>query len=284
MDVEQITEPLADHGEGPTWDAKQRAVHWVDMLAGDVLSLGRSGHVTRRHVGDVAAAIRPRRNGGLVIGIERGFAVLDADGARLRVVAEAWQDPSVRMNDGTCDPQGRFYCGSTAYDVAKGRGQLYRLDPDGTVHVVLEGVTVSNGLAWSPDGTTVFYVDSPTQRIDAFDFDPDTATFANRRAVVHIPAETGGPDGMTVDAEGYLWVALWDGGAVRRYAPDGRLDTVLELPVRRVTACAFGGPNLDELYVTTSRYQLPEGAQRQAGALFRARPGVRGLPVAEYAG
>jgi sugar lactone lactonase YvrE len=283
--AEQVTEVCTHHGEGPVWDADAGLLRWVDMLAGDVLSLSPGdGTISRLRVGKVAAALRPRRRGGLVIAVERGFALIDPGSSEPRLLPEVWHDPSARMNDGGCDPRGRFYCGSMAYDGTPGRGALYRLDPDGAVQTVLAGVTISNGLAWSRDGTTVFYIDSPTQRVDAFDFDPDTGTFSGRRPVIEIPPEHGMPDGMTIDADGGLWVALWGGGAVHRYTPRGRLDAVVDLPVRQVTACAFGGDALDELYITTSRVGVPDGTQATAGALFQAHPGVVGLPAATFAG
>jgi sugar lactone lactonase YvrE len=282
--AEQLTDPVAHHGEGPMWDPATRALHWVDMLAGDVLALHGDTGLRRVHVGQVAAAVRPRAAGGFVVAVERGFAVLDESWAEVRPVVEVWTDPSVRMNEGGCDPRGRFYCGSMAYDAAPGRGALYRLDPDGSVEVVLSGVTISNGLAWSAGGAQVWYVDSPTQRVDVFDFDPDAGRFANHRPFVRIPVEQGAPDGIALDREGGVWVALWDGGAVHRYSPDGRLDAVVELPVRRVTACAFGGPDLDELYITTSREGVPAGEQPAAGALFVCRPGVGGMSPFTYYG
>jgi sugar lactone lactonase YvrE len=283
--AEQLTEVCAHHGEGPVWETAAGVLRWVDLLAGDLLSWSpTTGTVSRLRVGTVAAALRPRRNGGLVVALERGFALLDPDASEPRVLAELWSDPSVRMNEGGCDPQGRFYCGSMAYDAAPGRGALYRLDPDGTVSTALTAVTISNGLAWSRDGTCVYYIDSPTQRVDAFDFDPDTATFSGRRTVVAIPPEQGMPDGMTVDADGGLWVALWGGAAVHRYTPRGRLDAVITLPVRQVTACTFGGDALGELYITTSRVGRPDGAEPNAGAIFHTRPGVAGLPTATFAG
>lgn len=286
--VQQVTDPLASHGEGPVFHDGWGGLRWVDMLAGDVLSLDqKTGEVRRHHVGSVAAALRPRATGGAVIALERGFGLLDAGqldaGGEPHLLGELWSDTSVRLNEGGCDPQGRFYCGSMAYDAAPGRGELYRLDVDGGVTSVLDKVTISNGLAWSPDRATAYFVDTPTQRIDAFDYDPRTGLTC-RRTVVHIDAEVGAPDGLTVDAEGCLWVALWGGSAVRRYAPDGRLDGVVELPVTQVTACTFGGPGLNELYITTSRLGIDPAAQPEAGALFRADVGVRGIPVLEYGG
>ncbi|MGA8116934.1 MAG: SMP-30/gluconolactonase/LRE family protein [Actinocatenispora sp.] len=291
---EQYGPPCAQHGEGPVWDADAGVIRWVDMLAGDIMSapphspdsapLGNTA-ITRRHVGVVAAALRPRRAGGLVVAVERGFTLLGPDhDAPPQPLPELWSDTGIRMNDGGCDPQGRFYCGSMAYDEAPGRGTLYRLDPAGDAEPVLDGATISNGLAWSPDGRTAYYVDTPTQRIDAFDFDAGTGTLHNRRPVAHIDEADGSPDGLTVDAEGHLWVALWCGAAVRRYSPDGALEAHLPLPVRHVTACAFGGPELDTLYITTSQIDVTEPERAYAGALFVCRPGVRGLPVLPFAG
>jgi sugar lactone lactonase YvrE len=279
-----VTDPVAHHGEGPVWDPATRALHWVDMLAGDVLRLRDDGTVRRIHVDNVVAALRPRAAGGFVVAVERGFAVLDESWEPVRPVIDVWTDPGVRMNEGGCDPRGRFSCGSMAYDAAPGRGALYRLDPDGFVETVLRGVTISNGLVWSVDGARAWYVDTPTQRVDVFDVDPESGGFTNRRPFVEIPAEQGSPDGITLDAEGGLWVALWDGGAVHRYTPGGRLDMVVELPVRQVTACAFGGPALDELFITTSRVGLPAGEQPAAGALFACRPGVAGMAPFAFAG
>jgi sugar lactone lactonase YvrE len=277
--AEPVTDPIADHGEGPVWWPGWGGLRWVDMLAGDVLALTRDG-VRRLPVGTVAAAIRPRRDGGMVAAVERGFALVDPDGA-VHAGPEIWSDPAVRMNDGGCDPDGRFYCGSMAYDGAAGRGRLYRLDPDGTTGVVLDGVTISNGLAWSPDGTTAYYIDTPTGGIDAFDYDP-AGGLRGRRRLADVPAGLGLPDGLTVDAEGHLWVGMHGGGAVLRWRPDGVLDGRVEVPVRDVTACTFGGPGLATLYITTSR--LDGGPEPLAGAVFSAEVGVHGLPALPYAG
>jgi sugar lactone lactonase YvrE len=277
--VERFSEPVAFHGEGPVWWDGLRV---VDMLAGDIVALDGNGKpADRLHVGRVAAAFRPRRAGGLVVAVERGFALVGSDGA-VETLPELWDDPGVRMNDGATDPQGRFYCGSMAYDMTAGAGALYRFDADGAVSVVLPSVTCSNGLAWSPDGATAYYVDSLTHRIDVFDYDA-VAGLAGRRPFVAVAEDEGLPDGLTVDAEGGVWVAFFGGSAVRRYSTDGRLEDVLELPVSQVTACTFGGPALDELYITTSRLEVPEGDQSEAGSVFRARPGVTGLAPTPFA-
>ena len=279
MRAEQVTNAVAYHGEGPVWSERWGGLRWVDMLAGDVLSLGADGTVDRRHVSRVVAAIRPRLEGGAVLGIERGFALEDTHGKITRL-AELWPNDELRMNEGACDPDGRFYCGSMAYDKQPGAGALYRLDADRSVHVALENVTVSNGLDWSPDGSRAYYNDTDTHRIDVFDYDRDSG-LSERRPFAEVP---GRPDGLTVDAECGVWVALSDRGAVRRYTPDGALDEVLELPVTKVTACTFGGARLNELYITTSREGLERGIEPRAGALFRADVGVKGLSPREFAG
>jgi sugar lactone lactonase YvrE len=278
--VEQITGPVAFHGEGPVWSERWGGLRWVDMLAGDVLSLAADGSVDRHHVGTVAAAVRPRRRGGAVIGVERGFALEDVEGA-LTHMQELWSDERVRMNEGGCDPDGSFYCGSMAYDQRPGAGALYRLDPGGSVHLVLEDLTVSNGLDWSPDGARAYHNDTATYRIHVYDSDGESGLSGRR---VFAATEPYRPDGLTVDGEGGVWVALSNGGAVRRYTPDGALDEVIELPAKKVTACTFGGRGLDELFITTSQESVDVDADPLAGSLFRANPGVTGLPVREFAG
>lgn len=280
---EQITPAYAHHGEGPVWDRMDGVLRWVDMLAGDVLTLQVDGAVQRLHVGEVAAAVRRREAGGLVVAVEKGFVLVDREG-RVGPVRAAFDDQGVRMNDGGCDPAGRFFCGSMAYDMSPGRGSLFRLDPGGEITRVLADLDISNGIAWSLDGTLVHYVDSGTGRVDVFDYDVATATLSGRRPFVTIDPEQGMPDGLALDAEGGTWVALWTGGAVHRYGPEGTLDAVVSLPVSQVTSCAFGGGGLDELFITTSRLGLGDGDEPAAGALFRLAPGVRGLPAAAFAG
>jgi sugar lactone lactonase YvrE len=279
--AQRMTEAVAYHGEGPVWSPRWGGLRWVDMLAGDVLSLGADGTVGRRHVGTVAAALRARSRGGAVIAVERGFALEDPDGT-VTALPPVWTDESVRMNEGGCDPEGRFYCGSMAYDQRPGAGALYRLDPDGTVTEVLPEVTISNGLAWSPDGSTAYYADTATHRVDAFDFEPDSG-LTGRRSFVRF-ADDVSPDGLTVDSEGGVWVALHGSGAVHRYTAQGRLDGVVEVPTRLVTACTFGGPRLDQLFITTSQENLALGEDPLAGSLFSVDVGLAGLPTREFSG
>ena len=284
MQAEQLTDPIVDHGEGPVYSARWAGPRWVDMMAGDILELRPDATVARQHVGAVAAVIRPRRGGGHVIAGERGLLLADDDAldAPLRALPDVWSETDVRMNEGGCDPAGNLYLGSMAYDGREGGGKLYRFGPDAEPSVVLPAVTISNGLEWSPDDALAYYVDTPTQRIDVFDWD-ESGGLQRRRPFVTIEA-AGQPDGLTVDAEGGVWVALWNGSAVHRYTPEGRLDEVIELPAERVTAVTFAGPELDQLIITTSRHGLDPGDQPMAGALFRASPGATGRQVREFAG
>src|SRR5918993_750372 len=241
MDVsetaERFTDPCTFHGEGPFWDAANERLLLVDMLAGAVVEVDADGGTQRRQVATVAAALRARRSGGYVLATENRFLLLGRDLTEETALPPVFTDPLLRMNDGGCDPQGRFYCGTMAYAETPGAGTLYRLDPDGTVHVTLREVTISNGLQWNRVGDTVFYADTPTGRVDSFDFDPA-----------------------------------------------GRLDLVVDLPVSNVTACAFGGPDLRTLFITTSRQGLDPEDQPDAGAVFRYEAGVRGAPQHAFAG
>ena len=204
-----VSPAVAVHGEGPVWHPSFGGVRWVDLLAGDVLEL--AGDVRRTHVADVAAAFRPRRGGGIVLAAERGFVLLDADMQVERRLPDLWDDPGVRMNEGGADPAGNFWCGSMAYDEREGAGSLYRLAPDLSVEKVLDGVTISNGLGFSPDGTRAYYVDTPTRKVDVFDH--RDGALNGRRTAFPIAEGPGFPDGLTVDAEGCLWVALFAGAA-----------------------------------------------------------------------
>jgi sugar lactone lactonase YvrE len=282
MDVEQVTGPIAYHAEGPVWSASWGGLRWMDMMAGDILSLDGRGGVERLSVGSpVAAVVRPRRDGGAIIGVERGFALEEPDGS-IHQVPEVWSDPRVRMNEGGCDPDGRFYCGSMAYDQTKRAGSLYRFDPDRSVSVVLSEVTVSNGLDWSPDGSRAYYNDTDTHAIAVFAYDFGRG-LTDRQTFAAIP-DGGRPDGLTVDRDGGVWTAISNGGAVRGYSPDGELVEIIELPAQMVTACTFGGSDLSQLFITTSREGLNPGEDPKAGSLFVAEPGVRGMPTREFAG
>jgi sugar lactone lactonase YvrE len=281
MQVEQVTDPVAYRGEGPVWSARWGGLRWVDMLAGDVLSLSDDGIVGRRHVGTVAAALRPRHGGGAVIGVERGFVLEGSDGS-LTPLPELWSGDEVRMNEGACDPDGRFYCGSTAYDQRPGAASLYRLDADLTVHVVLDDITVSNGLEWSPDDSRAYYNDTATHRISVFGYDPESGSH--------------GPANLRRDSRSRPPRRLdrrLRGRRVDRHLQPGRRAPVhARWPPRGGAQGSraqghrlhFRGEQLNELFITTSRERLPEGEDPLGRSLFRSSPQIAGLPVREFAG
>jgi sugar lactone lactonase YvrE len=274
--MECVLDARAELGEGPVW-------------RGLVYRYDPATRASRTFPVDTqVGAVALTDSGDLVLAVRDGFARLDLDTGRVRMIADVEADrPDQRMNDGTCDPAGRFWAGTMAFDKRPGAGALYRLDLDGRVHTMLRDITISNGLDWSDDGRLMYYIDTPTRSIDVLEFDVATGAIANRRSLVRVPRGEGWPDGLTLDADGYIWVALWSGGAVRRYAPDGRLDRVLPVPATHPTSCAFGGPDLGDLYVTTAATALtPEERLRQplAGGLFRCRPGVQGRPAHRFKG
>ncbi len=275
----QLTEPCTTHGEGPFWDGGRLLV--VDLLAGALVAVAPDGTTERHEVGGVVATVRARIGGGYVIATERGFRLLSSDFRPAGPEIVAFTDPGIRMNDGGCDPQGRFYCGTMAYAETPGAGSIYRLDPDLSVHPAMSGVTISNGLQWHADGRQAYYNDTPTGEVARLDFDAGSGTFGGRRPFARVPTGGGYPDGMALDAEGGVWIALWGGSGVLRYDPSGVVTDRIDLPVRQVTACAFGGTTL---YITTSREGLGDAAEPAAGAVFAAEVGVRGSEVYAFAG
>ncbi|HZB34374.1 MAG TPA: SMP-30/gluconolactonase/LRE family protein [Streptosporangiaceae bacterium] len=280
-------------GEGPTWDAAGRRLLWVDILQSEVHAYDPASGAdsllmrTGSHVG----AAKPRAGGGIVANLRDGIGCYEPDGA-FRMLADL-AVPGVRGNDAAVAPDGSLWAGTMRYDFGSGGGRLYHIRPDGAVTTVLDDVTISNGIGWSPDGRLMYYIDTPTGRIDVFDVAPDDdgagdgANVRDRRVFVDVdhPAP---PDGLTVDADGCVWTALYGGGRVHRYTPDARLDRVVEVPAPNTTACAFGGPDLRDLYITSARSDDPatEPARDEslAGALFVLPGAGQGLPSPAFAG
>lgn len=282
MTPENVTGPVAHHAEAPIWWPGWGGLRWVDGDAGDLLTLRPDG-VTRQSIDDEYLAFaRPRTNGGLVaVGARTLYLLDDVDGPA-RPAARLLDDAGVRMNDGCCDPLGRLLAGSMGYDSTPGAGVLLRADADLHLDTVLAHTTVSNGLGFSADGRTAYFNDTDTQRVDMFDV--ADGELHDRRPLVRIPEDQGAPDGLTVAADGSVWVALWGGGAVHGYDASGALIATIELPVPQVSACTFGGDDLGTLFITTSAQGLPADHGTAAGSVFAVRPGVRGLPVLPFAG
>lgn len=271
-------------GEGPVWDHRTDRLAWVDILAGLVhLTDPETGVTTTIPVGTDVGAVALEGDSGYLLAIRQGFATLD--GAHMEVVNEVLDATGQRMNDGALDPRGRFVAGSITADRSP-TGSLYVRDVDGGVRTLFGGVTVSNGLAWSADGDRLFYVDSPRQSIDVIDYDVESGSVSGRREWANVPEVAGIPDGLTIDAEGCLWLALWGGSKVLRFSPDGQVIGEVHLPVSRVTSCAFGGSDLDRLFITTAGVgaSSEDPPRPHDGALFVVEPGVIGVPSVVAAG
>ena len=279
MEPELVVRTRAEVGEGPIWDAGTETLVWVDITGSAVHRFDPStGHDLCMDVGIDVGAVAVRASGGLVLAATDGFRALAADGSQTLLVEVEADDPSMRMNDGKCDRHGRFWAGTMAYDESApaGLGNLYRLDPDLSVRSMLDGVSISNGIDWSPDDRLMYFVDSRTQRVDVFDFDLDDGAISNRRTLIEVDSANGLPDGMTVDVNGDLWVAQWGGSRVVHYAPDGSERGMVRFPVSQTSSCAFGGGDARDLYVTSAARGISEDVEPEAGSLFRARPGAVG--------
>jgi sugar lactone lactonase YvrE len=287
-DVELVLDARAELGEAPVWDADAGLLLWVDITAGVVHRTDPETGVDEAiGVGRSVGSAVPTADGRLAIATDEGFSYLDPATGNIEPIASIDTAPDVVMNDGKTDRAGRYWAGTKDIEARRPIGSLFRLDPDRTVTEVIRGVTLSNGLAWSPDGRTIYYIDSTTYGIDAFDADLASGAISARRRLVDLPREWGLPDGMTVDEDGFLWVAFWTGSTIRRLDHTGNLVATVELPVSLVTSCAFAGHDLADLYVTSGRGGLPEdwlAAETHAGGLFRLRPATRGLPQRAFSG
>lgn len=288
LDVAQRTEALL--GEGPAWDSDRHLLLWVDVTNRLVHQWNpATGEREGLAIDPFPTALAPWKPGHLALAGAMGFGDLDLAAGSVHVLAGVdGVEPRSHLNDARCDAAGRYWGGTIAYYPSPGAGKLYRLDPDGSLHVVLEGLTISNGLGWSPDNRVMYLVDS-FAALDAFDFDLERGRIARRRPLVQVSASEGVMDGMTVDEEGYLWVAMFGGGSVRRYAPDGRLVSEITLPVTHPTSCVFGGTTLADLYITSARQdqhgpmdEARLAKQPLAGSVFHLRPGVAGMRTHAY--
>ena len=274
--------PVSDRtyilGEGPHWDESLSRLSWVDIPAGDLWSstMDETQPPTReQHFADDLGVAVPHGRGWICAVGPALMLVIDSQiSASVQL-----ETPGARLNDGKVDPQGRFWVGSKGHGNEPGRGHLYRLDRDGTAHQVLDGLTISNGLGWSPDESTMYVTDSPTGNIYAFDFDAESGAIDNRRILIHLDANEGAPDGLCVDSEGAIWTALWGGSSVRRYGPDGELLGIVDVAASHVTSCAFIGPDLRTLAITTAKDELPPDILAQephAGSVFLAQVDIAG--------
>jgi sugar lactone lactonase YvrE len=283
--IEPVGNVTAALGEGPYWVPEDDCLLWVDIEGGHLhRTYFPSAETVTDSLSAVSAAFPAVGGGILTVGGAALTLLFPAErGSQwsTRVIAEVPARDGLRFNDAGVDPAGRVWAGSMHIPEAEPVGELYRLDPGGRLTTVLKNVTVSNGLGWSPDGTRMYYADSPLGRVDVFDYDPATGEASARRTFADLSAAEGVPDGLTVDLDGCVWVAMWGGSALRRLTPSGEQDAVLPVPASQPTSCAFGGPDLADLFITTANVGLSESERAEqplAGRLLHARPGPIGLP------
>jgi sugar lactone lactonase YvrE len=289
VSVEVFADLRADVGEAPHWDDRTNSLLFVDLTGGAVFRYDQSGvKLGSFSVGQEVGAVVPRRDGGLVLAVRDGIAVASDAGEGFELMAPVEREvPGNRMNDAKCDVAGRLFAGTTAFDFSPDAAALYRVEPDWSFEQVVRGVTQSNGIAWSPAGDRMYFIDSATQGIDVLDYDAGTGSAGNRRRLVSIGRAHGTPDGMTTDDKGNLWVACFGGASVRCFSAAGEQLGEVVFPVSQVTSCAFGGPGLADLYVTSAAYRLSPGQLKRephAGATFVCRPGAVGMPASSFAG
>lgn len=284
QEVRLVLDAKATLGEGAIWHPVEQKLYWVD-IEGKQLHIYDPASDENQAIstGEKVGTVVPVQGGGVLLALQDGIHKMDVRSGETTFVVNAEKDPGIRYNDGKCDPAGRFWVGTIA---GTGEAALYRIDRDGSIHRMLDDVTVSNGIVWSADKKTMYYVDTPTGKVMAFDYDHATGDISRPRVAVDVPAGMGFPDGMTIDEEGKLWVAHWGGSCVARWDPEtGELLQKIEVPGPNTTSCAFGGENLDVLYITTARQGLSEDQLKAfplSGGVFAVKPGVRGVPADFY--
>ena len=279
-----ILDAKAIVGEGALWHPHEKVLYWVD-IEGKMLHIfdpateQDKAFPVKERIGTVV----PLEKGGVIVALQNGIHKLDTKTEELTFIANPIKEKDIRFNDGKCDPAGRFWVGTMALDARKGAAVLYRIDTDKTIHQVLDNLTISNGIVWSADQKTMYFIDTPTGQVQAFDFNGKTGEIGNGRVVVEIAKSEGSPDGMAIDADGNLWIALHKGGAVGCWNPiTGKLLEKITVAAPQTTSCAFGGENLDTLYITSGTEGLTEKQQKQypaSGGIFAVKPGVRGVPA-----
>jgi sugar lactone lactonase YvrE len=285
-----VLDARAQLAEGPCWDPNKKALYWVDI---EGRALHRYHPASQEHLTvlveqRIGAAVPREGTDEVVAALEDGFYLLHVHTGELIPLSLPEPQSTTRFNDGKCDAAGRFWAGTMGYERHHSLGSLYCLAVNGTVRRVLSDVNLSNGLGWSPDGRSMYYIDSPTKQVAVYDFEPETGAMRNARVAVVIPEGEGVPDGMAVDEEGMLWVAQWGGSCVSRWNPHTgeRLEKII-LPAEQVTSCTFGGEGWTELYITTARIGLTERqlqAQPHAGGIFKVSLDIKGLPTQLFRG
>lgn len=284
MNPELLYDAKATLGEGPIWDARTQTLYWLDILNKRIYANGDLLAELDEFIGCIA----PRKNGGLILTKRFSFASLELDSVRDTLMQPLTAEPANnRFNDGKCDPRGRFLAGTMDMNENDPTGSLYSFDGK-AITKILSGVTISNGMAWSPDHKTFYHIDTPTRTVRAFDYDLETGAIANPRKAIYVPESLGWPDGMTSDTQGNLWIAMWGGAKMTKWNPNtGNLLEQTAIPAKNVSSCVFGGKNMNELYITSARKGLDETVLNQyplTGGVFRLETNVEGMPTFEFVG
>ena len=285
-EVQHLLAAANQLGEGPLWHSKEKALYWVD-IEGECFHrfFPGTGNQETYLIGQPIGCLAFRENGGLLMALRDGLGFWDLENQNLEIVTnpEASRE-NARFNDGKVDRKGRLWAGTIGEDA---NSALYRFGPDGSIHTMETGITISNGIGWSPDDKTMYYTDSAPRLIYSYDFDLPSGQITNQKTFVKVPVTEGFPDGLSVDSEGFIWSAQWDGWRITRYDPDGKVERVIKMPMQRPTSCTFGGDDLDQLYITSAWTGLKESDRREqpfAGDLFCIQTEIRGQPATDFIG
>jgi sugar lactone lactonase YvrE len=284
VEARLVLDAKATLGEGALWHPAEKRLYWVDIEDRELhLFDPATGKDKVWPVGERVGTVVPVVEGGALVALQNGIHFIDTDTGKLDCITNPIEQDDIRFNDGKCDPAGRFWVGSMALDSREGAAVLYRMGKDGSIQQVLDNLTVSNGLVWTADRKKMYFIDTPTRQVQAFDYDDETGAITKRDEVIAIPESEGKPDGMAIDAEGMLWIALYGGGGVGRWDPNtGELLQKVTVPAPHTTSCAFGGADLGTLYITTARDGLDDEQLKEypsSGGLFAIEPGATGVPA-----
>uniref|UniRef100_UPI003216D44B SMP-30/gluconolactonase/LRE family protein n=1 Tax=uncultured Draconibacterium sp. TaxID=1573823 RepID=UPI003216D44B len=287
--VELVIDSKSELGEGAIWNYKTGELVWIN-IKGKILNFYNPNTANNKemYTGQLIGTVVPTESGNVLVALQNGIYSLDIKTGSKKLLVDPEEDlPDNRFNDGKCDPSGRFWAGTMSTTGEKDAGALYRLNPDTTINKMVENVSISNGIVWSYDKTKMYYIDTPTQKVMGYDYNNETGEINNPKTAVEVPSEMGAPDGMTIDEDGNLWVALWGGAAVGCWNPEnGELIRTVDVPAKNVTSCAFGDNDLGTLYITTARQNTSEeelDKYPNAGGVFKTRPGVKGVEAFFFA-
>lgn len=287
-DVELVIDSKSELGEGAIWNAKTGELLWINIV-GEVLNFynPKTENNKEMFTGQMIGTVVPTTTGDVLVALQYGIYRFDRNTGTKKLIVDPEEDlTNNRFNDGKCDPAGRFWAGTMSLKNEKNAGALYRLDADSSIHKMVDKVSISNGIAWSQDKTKMYYIDTPTQEVVCYDYDDKTGEIRNKKVAIEIPQKIGSPDGMTIDSEGNVWIALWGGSAVACWNPEsGELLQTIKVPAKNVTSCAFGDDDLGTLYITTARTDTSDEELKKypfAGGVFKTRPGVFGVKAFSF--